>query len=325
MLVTACTADPTPIERSPTQATHARAAAAAPPAAEYTGVVTSRRSSVVAAQVSARIEKLSMRTGQPVKAGELVVKLDRTEIENRLEQARSNEKAALMEAGAYGAQASAARNQMIAERRLHKLGVSSPMAVTNARAQLAQYGSQGGAAMAKAAAMKTAREQTEKDLARTEIVAPLDGVVTNIKAREGEIVQVGTPLARVFDPSDLLIRFAVPRDQRGLVRVGQRVELSVEGNQRPVWATVTNISGAQEPPINFTVVEADIDDTKLAPGELAVASVGRVRIADARGAARPAARTAGHPAGQAAAGKPATNPSSLDSASSLEAARGAKQ
>jgi hypothetical protein len=46
------------------------------------------------------------------------------------------------------------------------------------------------------------------------------------------------------------------------------------------------MSGAQEPPINFTVVEADIDDSKLAPGELAVASVGRVRIADARGAKR---------------------------------------
>jgi RND family efflux transporter MFP subunit len=278
-LVTACTAaDPAPIERSPTQATRARVAAAPAPAAEYTGVVTSRRSSVVSAQVSARIEKLSMHTGQPVKAGELVVKLDRTEIENRLEQARSNEKAARMEAGAFGAQASAARRQMIAERRLNKLGVSSPMAVHNAGALVAQHGSNGAAAMAKAAAMTTAREQTEKDLARTDIVAPLDGVVTNIKAREGEIVQIGTPLARVFDPSDLLIRFAVPKDQRARIKIGQRVELSVEGNQRPVWATVTNISGAQEPPINFTVVEADIDDTKLAPGELAVASVGRVRI-----------------------------------------------
>jgi RND family efflux transporter MFP subunit len=285
LLVTACTAtDPAPTERSPTQVTQARVAAAAPPAAEFTGVVTSRRSSVIAAQVAARIEKMSIHTGQPVRAGELVVKLDKTEIENRLEQARSSEKAALMEAGSYGAQASAAHQSMIAEGRLRKLGVSSPMALINARATAAQYGASTGAAMAKAAAAKTAREQTEKDLARTDIVAPLDGVVTNIKVREGEIVQIGTPLARVFDPSDLLIRFAVPKDQRGQVKVGQLVELTVEGNPRPVWATVKTISGAQEPPINFTVVEADIDDTKLAPGELAVASVGRVRIADARGA-----------------------------------------
>jgi multidrug resistance efflux pump len=138
--------------------------------------------------------------------------------------------------------------------------------------------------MAKAATAKAAREQAEKDLARVSIHAPLGGIITNIKAHEGQVAQIGTPLARVFDPSDLIIRFAVPKEHRNAIQVGQRVELTVEGAQRMVWASVTSISGAQEPPINFTVVEADIDDTKLAPGELTVASVGRVRIADARGA-----------------------------------------
>jgi multidrug resistance efflux pump len=137
--------------------------------------------------------------------------------------------------------------------------------------------------MAKAMTARAAREQAEKDLARAVIVAPIDGIVTNIKAHEGEVAQVGTALARVFNPSDLIIRFAVPREHRATVQLGQRVELTIDG-QQPVWATVTNISGAQEPPINFSVVEADIDHSKLATGELTVASVGRVRIADARGA-----------------------------------------
>jgi RND family efflux transporter MFP subunit len=273
-----------PTEPSPTGATQARAVKPPPPAAEFTGVVTSRKSSVISAQVQARIEKLNIHTGQLIKAGEPVAKLDKTELETKLAQAQSNEKSALMEAGAFGAQASALRQSMVAETRLHKLGVSSAMAVSNARAQYAQVGGQGGAAMARAITAKAAREQSEKDLAKAEIVAPIDGIVTNIKAREGEIAQVGTPLARVFDPSDLIIRFAVPKEHRGKLVLGQRVELAIEGNQRAVWATVTNIAGAQEPPINFTVVEADIDDGKLAPGELTVASVGRVRIADARGA-----------------------------------------
>jgi len=272
-----------PTERSPTQATQARTAAAPPPAPEFTGVVTSRRSSVIASQVQGRIEKLSIHSGQLIKAGELVAKLDETELKTKLEQAKSNEQAALMEAGSYGAQASALHQKMVAESRLQRLGVSSSMAVSNARAEYAQIGSQGGAAMAKAITAKAAREQSEKDLARAAIIAPIDGIVTNIKAHEGEIAQVGTPLARVFDPSDLIIRFAVPKEHRAELRLGQRVELAIEGDKRQIWAVVTNISGAQEPPINFTVVEADIDDGKLAPGELTVASVGRVRIADARG------------------------------------------
>ena len=272
-----------PTEPDPTEVTQVRTVKTPSPAPEFAGVVTSRKSSVISAQVQARIEKLAIHPGQLIKAGEPVAKLDKTELETRLAQAQSNEKSALMEAGSFGAQASAMHQKLVAETRLQRLNVSSPMAVSSARADYAQVSAQGAAAMAKALTAKAAREQSEKDLAKAEIVAPIDGIVTNIKAHEGEIAQVGTPLARVFDPSDLIIRFAVPKEHRAELQLGQRVELAIEGDKRLVWATVTNISGAQEPPINFTVVEADIDDAKLAPGELTVASVGRVRLADARG------------------------------------------
>jgi RND family efflux transporter MFP subunit len=273
-----------PTELSPTEVTRPRTVKAPPPPVEFTGVVTSRRSSVISAQVQGPIEKLDIHPGQRIKAGELVVRLSRTELESRLAEAVGNESAARAEAGAYGAQAAALHKSMIAETRLQKLGVSSAITASNARGQYFQVGGQIGAALARAAAAKATREQCEKNLAKAEITAPIDGVVTNIKVHEGDVAHVGTPLARVFDPSDLIIRFAVPKEHRGELMLGQRVELAVEGNKRTVWATVTNISGAQEPPINFTVVEADIDDTKLAPDELSVASVGRVRIADARGA-----------------------------------------
>jgi RND family efflux transporter MFP subunit len=286
LAATACAAPPPSLtEPDPTEA---QARIPAPPAAapEFVAVVTSRRSSVISAQVGARIEKLAIHAGQLVKAGELVARLDETELKNQLDQARANEDSARLEAGSFGAEASAAHQKMIAETRLHKLGVASAMEVSSARAEYAKVGSQGSAALAKATSARAEREQRERNLAKAEIYSPLDGIVTNIKAHEGEVAQPGMQLARVFDPSDLILRFAVPRDQRARLALGERVELSVDGGQRPVWATVTNISGAQEPPINFIVVEADIDDAKLVPGELTVASVGRVRIADVRGAKR---------------------------------------
>ena len=272
-----------PSEPDPTEAMLPRVASAPAPAPEFTGVVTSRRSSMIVAQVPARIETLAVHAGQLIKAGDLVARLDDTELKTKLDQAQANEQSARMEAGSFGAQASALRQKLVAESRLQKLGVSSPFAVTTARAEAAQNASQGGAAMAKVITAKAAREQAEKDLAKAVIVAPIDGIVTNIKAHEGEVPQIGTPLARVFDPSDLIIRFAVPREHAGDIKLGLRVELAVEGERRLVAARVTNISGAQEPPINFTVVEADIDDAKLRPGELTVAAVGRVRFADATG------------------------------------------
>jgi RND family efflux transporter MFP subunit len=253
---------------------------------EFVGVVTSRRSTVIAAQAQAPLIKLAIHAGQKIKTGQLVAKLDDTELQTRVATARSNEQSARMEAGAAGASAGAAHDTMVAERHLHELGASSRMAFNTARSEAAKIGAQVAAASARANSAKAEREQAEKNLAKAEIFAPIDGVVTNIKAHEGEGVQIGTPIARVFDPSDLLIRFAVPKDHRSAVQLGQRVELAIEGDRRVVWATVTNISEAQEPPINFTVVEADIDDSKLAPDELQVAAVGRVRIAEARGAKR---------------------------------------
>lgn len=284
LLATACgAADPNPTGPNPTEVTQLRAVQAPAARPEFSGVVTSRKSSVIAAQVAARIEKLNVRPGQLIKAGDLVAKLDDTEVKNRLEAARSEEKSAQMTAGSYGAQASALHKKMIAETRLQRLGVSAPMAVASARAEYASVGSQGGAAMAKALSAKASREQAEKDLARTVIVAPMDGIITNIKAHVGDVPPIGTALARVFDPSQLIIRFAVPKEHRATVALGQRVELLVEGG-RAIGATVTTISGAQEPPINFTVVEADIDDSKIPRTDITVASAGRVRIADARGA-----------------------------------------
>lgn len=275
-----------PTEPSPTEATAARTVKIAPPAVEFIGVVTSHKSSMISAQVQAPLVRLNVRSGQLVKAGDLIAELDETQLRTRLSQATTNEQAARMEAGAAGAQVSALHQKMVAEGRLQKLGVSSSMAVHSARAEYAQASAQGAAGAAKALTARAEREQAERDLAKTKIYSPLDGTITNIKAKVGEVPPVGSPLARVFDGSDLIIRFSVPKEHRDEIRLGQRVELAVDGDQRPVWAIVTSISGAQEPPINFTVVEADIDDSKLAPGELTVASVGRVRIADARGAKR---------------------------------------
>jgi multidrug efflux pump subunit AcrA (membrane-fusion protein) len=273
-----------PTEPDPTGATQPRAVKAPPPPVEFTGVVTSRRSSVLSAQIQAPIEKLHIHPGQLIRAGELVAVLSKVELETKLLQAQGQEQAAQMEANSFGAEASAAHINAVAEQNLFKRGVSSQVAVGNSRATYLKSSANIGAALGRLATAKAAREQCEKDLIKAEITAPLGGIVTNIKAHEGEVAQIGTPLARVFDPTDLIIRFAVPREHRNRLAPGQRVELTVEGNPRTVWATVTNISGAQEPPINFTVAEADIDDTKLAPGELTVASVGRVRLADARGA-----------------------------------------
>jgi len=218
--------------------------------------------------------------------GAVIAELETSELQNRLGQAQANLKAAEMEAGSFGAQLGALRQKMNAEDRLRRLGVSSQIAVSSAQADYGRVAAEAAAASAKALSIKAQVEQARKDLDSARVVSPIDGVITNIRVHEGQAVQFGTPLARVFDTSDMRVKFAVPRDHVTECRPGQRVELTLEGHPRPLWAVIISKAEAQEPPINFTVVEADIDDTRLAPGELQVASVARVRIPVVRGAER---------------------------------------
>ena len=257
--------------------------AAAPTAAEtpdFPGVVTSRNTKVVSAEFAGRVDRIHIFNGQKVRAGDAIMRLDDTELKAQIEAARQNELAARADAGAAGAQAFAARRQFQRDTILGRRGIVSKGALDNARAQSAALGAQSGAHSFRAESYKAERNRLEGLVAKSTATAPLDGVVMMVKVNEGEMAQKGTPLARVFDPKDLIMKFAVPKEHRHLVAPGKRVELRVEGVERTLWATVERIAD-QEPPLNFAVVEADIDDAKLNPDEVRLTAKGRVRIADA--------------------------------------------
>jgi RND family efflux transporter MFP subunit len=256
---------------------------AAPEIPDFPGVVTSRNSKVVPAEFQGRVERLSTFAGQKVRAGDPIAKLDDTELKSKIQSAKHNESAARADAGAAGAQAFAARLQYQRDSRLGRKGYVAQSTVDNARAQLGSLGAQSGAHLERADSFKAERARLEELVTKAQVVAPFDGVVMMVKVKEGEMAQQGTPIARVFDPRDLLVKFAVPKEHRHLVAPGKRVELRIDGVARPVWATIERIAD-EEPPINFAVVEADIDDSKLGPDEIRVTSQGRVRLADASGA-----------------------------------------
>jgi len=72
----------------------------------------------------------------------------------------------------------------------------------------------------------------------------------------------------------------VPKTYRKRLHDGGRVELQVEGAPRTLYAQIDKITEA-EAPIDLMVVEADIDDSKLAPDEVRLDNRARVRFADA--------------------------------------------
>ena len=263
----------------PAAATSAAPVEAPPERPDFPGVITARTSRVIGAEFTGPLEQLYVHQRKRVRAGDVVAKLDARELKAEAASLKAQEDSASAQAGAYAATARAAAAAAKTERRLYERGFQSRNATITANARLAEARGQIGAAAEQAKASRVRRLQLEEQIKKAEHPAPIDGVITVVKAKVGETLQRGTPIARVYDDRDLMIRFAVPKEHRALVKVGGRVELSVPGVDAPVWATIERIAD-EEPPITFAVVDADIDDSKLRPDEIQVASEGRVRIAD---------------------------------------------
>jgi multidrug efflux pump subunit AcrA (membrane-fusion protein) len=247
----------------------APAAAAAKKTEAFLGVVTTKQSKVVVASFEGRVESLLVHAGQTVAAGEPIARLDSSQLALQVESARAREAAARSAASQASAEKADAKRRYKLEKDLLADGATTREAVIAAKQNIGRTGSGEFWSIHKSA--QAERERLEALLANATIAAPIGGIVSAIRVKEGELAMNGTPVARIFDPSDRWIRFAVPPEQRAEFPVGGRVAVTVTGSNAPLVATIATVSNVMEPPLQLTVIEADLDDGRP---ETALAEVG---------------------------------------------------
>jgi RND family efflux transporter MFP subunit len=247
-----------------------------PPPLEFVGVVTTRDSKVVAAEFEGRVVELYVHAGQRVRAGDPIVKLDDSQVRKQLAGAIAAVDQARAERGRAGVELGAAKRNMRLERRLYRRGAVAREGIRQAKTERSRAGAVSGSVAAQYRQAVAERERLEQHLARAILVAPIDGVVSMIRVREGEVAVAGTPVARVFDPRDLWVRFAVDSEHRGLVREGVRVAAMDPASGAKFDAVVRNVSTDLEPALQFVVADADVDDSRVDGEAIGVGAVGRV-------------------------------------------------
>jgi RND family efflux transporter MFP subunit len=83
----------------------------------------------------------------------------------------------------------------------------------------------------------------EKQLRATEIRAPASGVVSERSVQAGDVVQPGTALFTVVDPSRMKLEASVPAERLGEISVGAAVQFTVNGYPgRTFEGTVDRVS-----------------------------------------------------------------------------------
>ncbi len=269
----ACAQEAPPSEVDPMEVVHAAAPEPAPPPPEFVAVVTSKKSKVITADFDGRIEKLLIHSDQYVHAGDQVAQLDIHELRAKLDEAKARRAAAQAQAARAGALAYNAARRARVEEHLMRSGASAPEAFRAAQSEAAAAGAEGGVAAGQIHEAAATIEELERLIATANVTAPIDGVISTVKAKEGEIAHKGTTIARVFDPHELVIKFAVPRDQRAHVQLGAPIELVYDSDHR-VAAIVTAVEDDHDPAIDYLQASADpkrVDD-------LRVGVTGRVHI-----------------------------------------------
>ena len=165
-----------------------------------TGSLQPERRADLRAEVSAVVLQVLKENGEPVRAGDLLVRLDDTAIRDSLASADEAVRAA---AQAF----EQAERQFQRLKTLQAQGMASTQALEDAeiRRNNAQSDLVGGAS----ARVVQARQQ----LQRTEVRAPFDGVVSERKVSAGDTAQVGKELLKVIDPRSMRFEGLVSADR----------------------------------------------------------------------------------------------------------------
>lgn len=194
-------------------------------------------------EISARITQLNIREGQPVKKGDLLVKLFDADLKAQLLK---------LQAQAENARRTEERNKQL----LARGGISQQeydIATTNLSSSLADI------------------ELVKANLQRTEIRAPFSGIIGLRNVSIGAVVSPNTLIARLQQTSSLKLDFSIPEKYGPSVHNGSTVSFLIDGSNQASNAVVYAIEPGVEEQTRNLRIRAKVNNTsaRFRPGTFA--------------------------------------------------------
>ena len=192
------------------------------------GTLKAVNSAVVKARVAGELQGLTLREGDFVKAGQVIARIDASELQSRVRQARE-------QADSAKAQVDVAQRQYDNNKALVDQGFISKTALDTSLANL-------NAAQSTFKAALAGTDVAKKSVDDTVLRAPISGQVAQRMAQTGERVGIDARIVEIVDLSRLELEATLSAADSTQIQVGQTAELQIEGSPKAVAAKVVRIN-----------------------------------------------------------------------------------
>ena len=268
--LTVCAPDPVPVDtavvsrgRVEQTVTNSRA-----------GTVRTRRRAKLSPEVGGRVVALPRREGERVKAGEIVLELDGELQRAKAAVAERELDAAVARRGEACLGADRAQRELVRNRGLVKGGYISTDLLDRVESAAQAAAAACTAARAGEESARASAELAQRELAKTVLRAPFDGIVAEVAIEVGEWTTPSPPalpvppVVDILDPASIYVSAPMDEVDSGRIHVGLPARLTVDSQPgRTFGGRVVRIApyvvDVEEQ--NRTVeIEAELDDAALA-------------------------------------------------------------
>jgi membrane fusion protein, multidrug efflux system len=222
---------------------------------EISGTLRARREASIRAEVGGAVLAVVAESGERVKPGQVLARIDDRTLRDSVLAARSGLAAA--ENGLHVADANARRARTLAE-----AGALAAQQAEQAEAALE-------AARAQVAEARARLSLAEQQVTRAQVRAPFAGVVALRQVSTGDVVAPGAALFTVIDPSRLQFEASIPAARLGEVRPGASAEFAVTGfGEERFRGAIERVAPAVDPATGQVKVFVDVpnEDGRLISG-----------------------------------------------------------
>ena len=194
-----------------------------------TGALVPAQTAVIAAPFTARVTAVSVTEGDRVTAGQVLARLDDSQLRAQLAQASANYQVTQSSRTQAKISLDNAASTLARTQSLYNQGAVSKSDLDNAQKayDLAknQYSTSSSASADSALASV---DSIKVQIANAQIKSPFSGVVLSKNINAGENVTVGTNLLSVADMSSLMLKGTIPQEALPYIKVNDPVNLMID-------------------------------------------------------------------------------------------------